>query len=166
MSLLDKIIVNLRIISKIQENGKISTISPGQISLENEGVMTPLWRSVLGDSREKTVSFLTQLINDVTEISDSMISSPFMVNYDPSDMYQTNERSKRIDQLTNLSRQLQNCLKGVVNLHATYKGDASIASKIEEVMDKMDSQVMKIERSLTMMKEQEKQHSGTGNRGY
>ena len=164
MSLLDKIIVNLRIISKIQESGKISTISPGQISLEDEGVWTPIWRKVLGDSREKTVVFLTQLINDVTEISDSILSSPFMINYDSTDLYQTNERNKRIDQLTNLSRQLQNSSKGVVNLHATYKGDASIASKIEAVMDKMESQTMKIERSLTIMKEQDAKTSNS--RGY
>lgn len=156
MSLLDKIIVNLRIISKIQENGKLSTINPGQISLESDGSMTPLWRTILGDSREKTIAFLTQLVNDVSEISDSILCSKYMMQYDATNMYQVNERNKKIDNLTNLSRQLQNCKKGIVNLYNTYKSDANIASKLEEIIDKIEGQIIKIERSLVMLKEQEK----------
>jgi len=156
MSLLDKCIVNLRIISKIQENGKISTVNTGQICLEDESVMTPVWRTVLGDSRDKTIAFLLQLINDVSEITDSILSSKFIIDYDSTNMFQVNKRSKHIDDLTNLSRQLQNSKKGFVNLHSTYKCDANIASKLEEIMEKADSLVLTIERSLLMLKDQDK----------
>jgi len=156
MSLLDKIIVNLRIISKIQENGKISTINTGQISLEEETLMTPLWRTVLGDSRDKTIAFLMQLVNDVSEISDSILASKFIIDYDSTNMYQVNRRSKHIEDLTNLSRQLQNSKKGFVNLHSTYKSDANIAAKLEEIMEKADGLILTIERSLLMLKEQDK----------
>jgi predicted nucleotide-binding protein (sugar kinase/HSP70/actin superfamily) len=168
MSLLDKLIVNLRIISKIQENGKISTMTPGQITLEDESLMASLWRTLLGDSREKTVIFLTQLMNDISEISDSILSSKYILTYDPANIYQVNIRNKHVDQLINLSRQLQNSKKGFVNLHSTYKSDASIASKLEEIMDKIDAQIITIERSLTMLKEQDIQlnkdvNTGEGN---
>jgi uncharacterized protein YktB (UPF0637 family) len=165
MSLLDKLIVNLRIISKIQENGKISTITPGQISLEDESILVSLWRTLLGDSREKTIGFLTQLMNDISEISESILLSKYIIAYDHTNMYQVNERNKRVDQLINLSRQLQNSKKGFVNLHCTYKTDANIASKLEEIMDKIESQIITIERSLTMLKEHDaqigKEHSTT-----
>jgi hypothetical protein len=118
--------------------------------------MTPLWRTVLGDSRDKTIAFLLQLINDVSEISDSILASKFILDYDPTNMFQVNKRSKHIDDLTNLSRQLQNSKKGFVNLHSTYKGDANIASKLEEIMEKGDSLVLTIERSLLMLKEQDR----------
>jgi hypothetical protein len=155
MSLLDKIIVNLRIISKIQENGKISTVNPGQISLESEGSLTSFWRTILGDSREKTVAFLIQLVNDVSEISDNILAFKFILDYDPTNMYQVNERNKKIDSLISLSRQLQNSKKGIINLYNTYKSDASIAAKLEEIIDKIEAQIMKIERSLIMLKEQD-----------
>lgn len=154
MSLIDNLIVNLRIISKIQENGKISTVSSGQISLQRDSATTSFWRTITGDSREKTVAFLVQLMDDVTEVTDNILCSKYMIDYDPTNMYQINERNKRIDQLTNLSRQLQNSKKGVVNLYTTYKKDATNSSKIEGVIEKIDSQVIKIERSLTMLKEQ------------
>jgi uncharacterized protein YktB (UPF0637 family) len=153
MSLLDKLIVNLRIISKIQENGKISTITPGQIALEDESLMVSVWRTLLGDSRDKTVGFLTQLMNDISEISEGILSSKYILAFDHTNMYQVNERNKRMDQLINLSRQLQNSKKGFVNLHATYKTDASVASKLEEIMDKIEVQIITIERSLTMLKD-------------
>ena len=96
-------------------------------------------------------------MNDVSEVSDNILCSKFVLDYDPTNLYQVNQRNKKIDQLTSLSRQLQNSKKGVVNLYSTYKSDASIASKLEEIMDKIDSQIMKIERSLIMLKDQDKQ---------
>lgn len=156
MSLLGKLIVNLRILSKIEENGKLSTTSPGQVILEGSSLMTPLWRSVMGDSRDKTVSFLVQLINDATEISDSMINSPYMLEFDVNNIYQMTERKKKIEELINLSRQLQNSKKGMVNLHATYKGDATASSRIEEIMEQVDRLVNTIESSLAILKNKER----------
>lgn len=156
MSLLSKLIINLRILSKIEENGKLSTTSPGQVVIENASVMTPLWRTLMGDSRDKTVSFLVQLVNDATEISDSMINSPYMMDFDPTNIYQVTERKKKIDELINLSRQLQNSKKGVVNLHATYKGDANASSRIEEIMEQIDRLVNTIEGSLSILKNKSK----------
>lgn len=158
MSLLDKIYVNLKIISKIQENGKISTISPGQITLESETYWTSFWRTLSGDSREKTVSFLQQLLNDVMVQSDNMIRSPYFHNYDDTDMYQVNEHNMIIGHLKKLSQEMQNSKKGIVNLHATYSDDASIASKLEEVIAKIETQIEKIEKALSFTKTPEKRN--------
>ena len=153
MSLLDKLITTLRIISKIPENGKLSTVTPGQVSLEEQTIMSGIWRTMTGDSREKTMLFLTQLMNEINEVSEAVLCSKYITEYDPENIFHMNERSKKIDQLINLSRQLQNSKKGFVNLHSTYKSDANSASKLEEIMDKIDSQILTIERSLKMIKD-------------
>ncbi len=161
MSLLDSIYINLRIISKIQDNGRLSTTNHGQVKLENDGYGTTLWRTLTGDSREQTAKFLRQLINDVTELSDNIINSLVIGQNTDNDkihsMFQLNENSKKCHQLRKLSRELGNSKRGITNLHNTYNKDANITSKIEEVIDNIDVQIEKIQKALAIIEGQEKQ---------
>lgn len=153
MSLLDKIFINLKIISKIQENGKLNTTSPGQISLEEETMWTRLFRTLSGDSREKTISFLNQLLIDVKVSSDNIIRSPHFKNYVESDMFQVKEHNASVNDLHRLSAELQNSKNGIVNLHSTYKSDANVSSRIEQIISKIDDQINKIENALNFISE-------------
>ena len=148
MSLLDKIFINLKIISKIQENGKITTTHPGQITLQEQTMLNAFWRTLTGDSRKSTVSFLQQLLNNVDVTSNSLIRSPYFHNYDVADMYEVNEHNTIIEQLRKLSQELRNSKNGVANLHITYNDDASIEAKLEEIMARTDSLITKIEKAL------------------
>ena len=148
MSLLDKIFINLKIISKIQENGKITTTHPGQITLQEQTMFNAFWRTLTGDSRKSTVSFLQQLLNNVDVTSNSLIRSPYFNNFDSSDMYQVNEHNMILEQLRKLSQELRNSKNGVANLHITYNDDASIEAKLEEIMGRTDSLINKIEKAL------------------
>ena len=148
MSLLDKIFINLKIISKIQENGKITTTHPGQITLQEQTIFNAFWRTLTGDSRKSTVSFLQQLLNNVDVTSNSLIRSPYFHNYDSSDMYQVNEHNTIMEQLRKLSHELRNSKNGLANLHITYNDDASIEAKLEEIIARTDSLINKIEKAL------------------
>lgn len=164
MSLLDNIFVNWRIVSKIPEGGRLSTTNgSGQISLEEDNsYFTSFWRSITGDSRSKTAKFLAKLMNDTIEISDNMINS-LLVSKNLAkkssmtssqidvDIYKINEYNKKLEQLGKLSRELRNSKKGIANLHVTYEDDANITSKLEEVIDKIETQTNKIERSLKII---------------
>ena len=152
MSLLDKIYINLKIISKIQENGKISTTNPGQISIEEDNVSTAIWRTLAGDSRINTVAFLQQLLNNISVTADNMIRSPYFYDFDITDMYEVNEHNTLLEQLQKLSQELRNSKNGIANLHVTYNDDASISAKIEEIIGKIDSLVNKIEKALSFTK--------------
>lgn len=175
MNLLDNIFVNLRIISKIPESGKISTTSPGQVSLETDTYFSSVWRTLTGDSRNKTVNFLMRLINDTTEISDNMMNSLIVTknlnkthtnNRTPHkyvdssasidiNIYRINDYEKKLQQLKKLARELRNSKKGIANLHVTYSTDADITSKIEEIIDKIETQVAKIEKAILMIESEE-----------
>ena len=174
MSLLDKIYINLKIISKIQENGKITTTNPGQITLEEQTLLNALWRTLSGDSRKNTVAFLQQLLNNVDVTTNNLIRSPYFHSFEPSDMYQINEHNTIMEQLKKLSQELRNSKNGVANLHITYNDDASIAAKLEEIMGRIDSLVTKIEKAVnfaetfkkTEEKEKDKDKDVSGKRYY
>jgi len=151
MSLLDNIFVNLKIISKVQNEGRISTTNPGQVKLENDGYSTTVWRTLTGDSREETVKYLITLIHDVGEISDNIINSLAIsknTQQENTSMFLLNENSKKCHQLRKLAKELKNSKRGIANLHNTYRKDANVTSKIEEVLDKIDVEIDKIERAL------------------
>lgn len=156
MSLLDKIYINLKIISKIQENGKLTTTNPGQITLEEQTLLNALWRTLSGDSRKNTVAFLQQLLNNVDITTNNLIRSPYFHNFDTADMYQVNEHNAIHENLKKLSQELQNSRNGIVNLHITYNEDASISAKLEEIMGRIDSLVNKIEKAITFTEKDKK----------
>ena len=149
MSLLDKIYINLKIISKIQENGKITTTNPGQITIEEQTLINAFWRTLTGDSRKNTVAFLQQLLTNVDVTTNNLMRSPYFHSYDSTDMYQITEHNTIMEQLRKLSQELRNSKNGVANLHITYNDDASVAAKLEEVMARIDSLVNKIEKAIT-----------------
>lgn len=158
MSLLDNIFINLKIISKIPENGRINTTSAGQVYLEKDNLQSSVMRRVKGDSRDKTVKFLMGLINDVTEISDNIINSLYIArNYERDNannavtLSQLNENARKSHQLAKLIRELKNSKRGVASLHATYNRDATVSARIEEIMDKIDLQIEKIGKALRII---------------
>jgi hypothetical protein len=155
-NLLDNIFINLRVIGKIPPKGRISTTSPGQVKLEEEGYTSKIWRTLTGDSRDKSVKLLSGLANDVTEISDNIISSLYFSRQyegDKMGMFQINENTKKCHQLRKLVRELDACKAGLHNLLNTYSRDVLITSRIEEVEDKFDIQIEKITKALQHIKE-------------
>jgi hypothetical protein len=182
MSLLDNLFVNLRIISKIPEGGKISTSSPGagQIRIEDtktlDGWLSAGRRRLTGDSRAEAVKVLMQTINDVGEIADNIIAS-LKTEADTTSQGPglLNENNKKCHQLQKLSIMLKNSKKGLVNLHKTYADDANVTARLDEVMDKIDQQYEAIVQVLEFMKlrvehippsqPQHKHNGGNGNNG-
>lgn len=159
MSLLDNLFVNLRVISKIPEGGRISTTGAGQIKIEDSkmlgGWITTGRRRLTGDSRDESVKVLMQTINDATELSDNIIDS---LRTDAKDGYNVslaylNENSKKCHQLQKLGDMLKRAKKGIVNLYTTtYADDANTTARLDEVLDKIDQQYETIMQVLEYMK--------------
>ena len=143
MSLLDKLFVSLRVLSKLPEGGRICTTGTGQIKIEDTNTLGG-WiatgrRRLTGDSREEAVRVLMQIINEISEISDNLIDS--IRSYGGSNAPpHINVNAKKCQKLEKICTMLKSSKKGVVNLHSTYVDDANIAAKLEEIMEKMDSQ--------------------------
>ena len=145
MSLLDKLFVSLRVLSKLPEGGRICTTATGQIKIEDTntfgGWIATGRRRLTGDSRDEAVKVLMQIINDVSELSDNIIDS--IRNYGNDNLApigHVNENTKKSQTLEKICMMLKSSKKGIVNLHGTYTDDANVTAKLEEIMEKMDSQ--------------------------
>lgn len=155
-AVLDNIFINLRIIAKIPEKGKIkiSTISPGQVKLEEDSYATKIWRTLTRDSRTKSIKLLMGLFNDVNEFSDNIISSLYYVRqyeHEKITMFQLNENARKCHILKKLVRELTNARPGLKNLASTYRSDPNTISGIEEIEDKIDLQISKIQAALRLI---------------
>ena len=68
-NMLSNVLVNLKVISKIAENGKISTTSVNNtIAIENENYFTPIWRFVNGDSRKRAIECINDIVDNAIQI--------------------------------------------------------------------------------------------------
>lgn len=159
MSLLDNLFVNLRVISKIPEHGRISTTGSGQIKIEDTkalgGWLTTGRRRLTGDSRDESVKVLMQTMNDATELSDNIIDS---LRTDTKDGYNLslaylNENTRKCHQLQKIAVMLKGSKTGIVNLYTTtYADDANTTARLDEVLDKIDQQHDTIMKVLEFMR--------------
>ena len=150
-SMLDKVLINLKVLSKVCEKGKISTIGGSNIALESDKSYTPLLRYLNGDSRKKTVDTIQDVVSNATEISNSMLQHSCMSLYDRKEQptsFEINEYNKQFQQLKNLSSEMQNSLKGLSNLRVTYSSDANIVAQLEVITENVKRQVIEIESNL------------------
>lgn len=161
---MDRLFINLRIISKLPENGRIGTTSAGEIYIEKDKFQTTLMRTITGDSRDKSVDFLLQLMHDVQQSSDNIIKALYIAKQHDRDnannittLEQINENAKKSQQLHKLIRELKKSKTGIKNLNATYKKDPTISAKIEEILDQVDLQVEKIDRALKIIEISDKE---------
>ena len=148
--LIDKILIDLRIIAKLPESGRISTTTKDPITVELNNNYQGIKRWLWGDSRELTYKALKNLVDNIIDISDNIMQSKFM-NLDSAkenSHHEYTEHKRCFEQLRTLANEIDNSLKGFGNLHATYKDDPTIASKLEVLITKLDGQKNKIKSGL------------------
>jgi hypothetical protein len=151
-NLMDKILVDLKIISKIPENGKINTSNYNQLYLENDNIFQGMIRFLKGDSRNKTIEKIDELIGTTKQIAQSILNSNNMNIYNnqnntPSN-FEINEFNNNCNQLKSLSNELNNAQKGINNLKITYKNDTYIESKLEVIYENMRRLIIEIESGV------------------
>lgn len=127
------LLLNLRIISKIPENGKINRCENGLFSISTKNSYTnKLFRFVSGDNRSNNIKEISQLIDLVIYTVSEIFNSKF---YD-EELYPVgyNERKEKI---MNYYSAMEISLKGLDNLKNTYKNDEVASSKIDLIVEKI-----------------------------
>lgn len=151
-NLMDKIFVDLKILSKLPENGKINTTSCNQLYLENTYMLQGLYRFLKGDSRNKTIEKIEELVSTTKQVAQSMLNSNSMNIYNnqntsPSN-FEITEFNNNCNQLKSLSNELNNAQKGINNLKITYKDDTYIESKLEVIYENIRRLIIEIESGV------------------
>jgi hypothetical protein len=132
----DKLLINLRILSKIPKNGKICRSSDGVISLEypNSGILTSMRRFLTSDSRKQTLLEINKIITD-SILKFKEITQTFGGN---------NSLNEKKEILNILREELSNSICGIENLKTTYQDDQTMISHLDIYILKIRTVVLDI----------------------
>jgi len=150
--IIEKNLVQLKIIGKIPEDGKIST-SNG-ISIEKNTILHRALRTLRSDSRHESVKMIKDIIFDTVDITNNMIQSRFLNIYNIKDAehithFEIEEFNKIFLLLKQYIQELKNVIVGLRHLQDTYQKDADISSKIEVYLDHIRYQIVQVEQKLS-----------------
>ncbi len=140
----DKLLINLKIISKIQKNGRIARSFDGIISLENDAFYQSVKRFITNDSRKQAVFEINSVITECIDILHHITNSKFMnISY-----YQTGEYIKNCECIGLLLKEMEFAKTGVENLKFTYQNDPNIVSQIDIVILKINTTIKDYSQKL------------------
>ena len=140
----DKLLINLKIISKIQKNGRIARSFDGIISLENDAFYQSVKRFITNDSRKQAVFEINSVITECIDILNHITNSKFMnISY-----YQTGEYIKNCECIGLLLKEMEFAKTGVENLKFTYQNDPNIVSQIDIVILKINTTIKDYSQKL------------------
>ena len=122
------LLLNLKIISKIPEHGKIKRTG-NTIALEThipsyiEGIV----RFYRGDSRKKGVSDMEDIILSAIEKCEYIINNREFTGCEEISL----NFQKQVEILDMIHEELKKCTEGMINFRTTYHNDATVCSKID-----------------------------------
>ncbi|NBP13175.1 hypothetical protein EBU95_02120 [bacterium] len=143
----DKLLINLKIISKIQKNGRITRSYDGIISLESDVMYQPLKRFLLSDSRKQAVFEINSIINETLDITGLLLNSK---HTNPSNA-NTDEFYKSCENLNILVSELEGSKIGIENLKFTYQNDPNIATQMDIIILKIQTNLRDIKQKLNYL---------------
>lgn len=134
----DKLLVNLRILSKIPKNGRITRSIDGVIALENYGYLISFKRFLTADSRKQTLI-------EIDKILSSSISK-FKEILQKNVGHGSHEKTKEL--LAILQKEIENSTVGLENLKTTYQEDQSMVSHLDIFLLKIQTLVSEIKECI------------------
>ena len=126
----DKLLINLKILGKIQKNGRISKSCDGVVSLERDSYLQGLWRTFTNDSRKQTMYEINNIVNDIQPTLDVIYNSKFM----NKDNAYTDVFYKTIEELKMLIDAMIETGEGLKNLRFTYIQDINISAQMDVII--------------------------------
>lgn len=143
----DKLLINLKIISKIQKNGRISRSYDGIISLESDVFYQSIKRFMLSDSRKQAIFEINSVIMEAIDILNHILNSKFMnKNY-----AQNNEYLKNCENLNLIMTEMELAKMGIENLKFTYQTDQNIVSQLDILILKINTTLKDVGQRLVYL---------------
>jgi DNA-binding Xre family transcriptional regulator len=123
--LIDNTIANLKIISMLQKNQKLS-VRNGQLTLEHDDTFQVLRRWFFKDSRNLTLLHIRNTINNAIKLSKGIISGQVDIEL-------------KSWTLQKLASEMQHCQTGLTNLKTTYNNDAIVFANLDVIIDRLEA---------------------------
>ena len=169
MDKLDKLLLELKIVSNVKEYDKLDVSSETNLKIDSPHFLQGFSRMYSGNGREKTLEHLDDLINKIFKITDELleteikskkpVSTLHILNDDNSNGLFLNknlelEKIKFKDDLItiyqNINQHLVTSIDGLQNLKITYLNDVSTTSKLDMLIIKIQNRINKIKDMMTL----------------
>ncbi|NBP01190.1 MAG: hypothetical protein EBU90_13835, partial [Proteobacteria bacterium] len=131
----DNLLINLKILSKIQKNGRIARSYDGIISLESDTYIQPVRRFLSSDSRKQAVFEINSIIAESIAALNTILNSKYM----NKNFCQYDEYAKNCENLQLLMSEMELARMGIQNLKFTYQNDQNIVSQLDIVILKINT---------------------------
>ena len=126
---MDELILELKIISNIAKGGKL-TSENGKLKIDDRYNFQGLRRQYNGDSREKSIELVSNLLNRIYDYINLLIES--------------DNKEKIKNNLTKFENELKNTIIGLENLKSTYQGHVETISKLDIIIDNIKTKITEI----------------------
>jgi|688.fasta_scaffold100561_5 hypothetical protein len=141
---LNRIFINLKIISNIKEYDKLLTLQENDIiEIDNAGLIQPLRRWWNGRNRNETIDFLNTFISETFIIIDDTLNNEISGTSNTNFFKESNHNI-----LQRFLLELTNSMKGLHNLKITYGYDIKFKSQLDTIIEGIEFRVEKIKESL------------------
>jgi hypothetical protein len=131
----DKLFINLKILGKIQKNGRICRSYDGIISLENDTFYQSVKRTLSSDSRKQSIFEINSIINECIECLNGIVNSRYMNKLQSN----TDDYFKSCEDIALILKELAFAKSGIENLKFTYTVDANVESQLDIIIVKIQS---------------------------
>lgn len=140
----DKLYINLKILGRIQKNGKITRSYDGIIALETSGFHQSIKRFMHYDSRKQSVFEINSIINECFNIIHNLLNLKHM-----QEKYaNTAEYIKTCEEIYIIVNHLEEACSGISNLKFTYINDINIEAQLEIIIAKINNVIRDTRNSL------------------
>lgn len=144
----DKLFINLKILGKIQKNGRICRSYDGIISLENDNFYQSVKRTLSSDSRKQSIFEINSIINECIDCLNGILNSKYMNKLHAN----TDEYFKSCEDIAIILKELSFAKCGIENLKFTYTVDANVESQLDIIIVKIQSTLKDMQFRLNYLK--------------
>ena len=147
--MIQNILINLNILSKIKPYDKIYINKDNLITIEYNSIFQGVFRFLYNNSREKNLTNLINFYQSVYQITDELLNSQFLNKN--VEFYIKEDNDDFIKVFTNLikiNKYLESSLTGINNLKKTYNSDVLTDSKLDILINNTEQYITKISKKI------------------
>jgi len=139
----DKLLINLKILGKIEKNGRISRSYDGVITLEEDVFYQSIRRFMNHDSRKQSINEIDSIIEMLETTIKSLLNNKVL--YERNDNL---EYASICEVLSIIREDILGAKEGIENLRFTYKDDINTGTKLEMILLKIKTIMRELDIKL------------------
>lgn len=142
----DKLLINLKILSKIEKNGRISRSYDGVITLEQEVFYQSVKRFISSDSRKQSITEINSIIDEADTTIRSLLNNKVL--HSTTNIPEQLEFTRICEVLMLLKTELEGAKHGIENLKFTYQTDINTGTQLDMTLLKIKAIQRELEIKL------------------